>query len=77
MRCDVLTAKYYLAGGSARWMFDVSSSQLLSVCVVKPPALGTISVTSFGYHLCVGEGSHFLSRMNGKAVIVSQYIIYW
>lgn len=81
MREEVVAAKYHLAGGCARWMLQYSAEQLLS------PA-GTIQsienhVDRVSYHQVIEgfngdrsitEVNHLLSRIDSRAVIVSQYV---
>jgi hypothetical protein len=81
MRDDVVAAKYHLAGGCARWMFQYSAEQLLS------PAGNIESIDNhldrvsynqilkgFGGDRSVSEVNHLLSRIDDRAVIVSQYV---
>ena len=81
MRDEMVAAKYHLAGGCARWMFQYSAEQLLS------PAgdiqsidnhLDRVSyneiVSGFTGDRGITEVNHLLSRIDGRAVIVSQYV---
>lgn len=81
MRDEVVAAKYHLAGGCARWMFQYSVEQLLS------PAgdiqsidnhLDRVScnqiIAGFVGDRGITEVNHLLSRIDGRAVIVSQYV---
>jgi hypothetical protein len=80
-RGEVVAAKYHLAGGCARWMFQFSSEQLLS----PAGAIQSIEnhVDRVSYHQIIDgfsgdrsstEVNHLLSRIDSRAVIVSQYV---
>ena len=80
MRGEVAAAKYHLAGSCARWMFQFPAEQLLS-----QDGAGSIEThiarsskeqvdSGFRGDRSVTEVNHLLSRIDGKVVIVSQYV---
>lgn len=82
LRTDIVTAKHHIAGGSARWMFDVSADTLLG------PDCGETSsiefhinrtsceniIAGFRHDRSKTEVNHMMTRIDGKAAIVSQYM---
>ena len=80
-RSEVVAAKYHLAGGCARWMFQYSVEQLLSPAGVIQSIDNHVDRVS--YHQVIAgfigdrsitEVNHLLSRIDNRAVIVSQYV---
>eukprot|EP01033_Poteriospumella_lacustris_P013706 gene13705-9817_t len=81
MRDEVVAAKHHLAGGSARWMFQFSTDQLLS----SDDGVGSINnllarltpvqmESGFYGDRSITEVNHMLTRIDGCPVIVSQYV---
>lgn len=81
LRDEVVTAKYHIAGGSARWMFQFSADQLLAPAGSMESIhshLDRVSqnqiVSGFIGDRSVTEVNHLLSRIDGRPTIVSQYV---
>jgi hypothetical protein len=78
-REDVVTAKYHIAGASARWMFQFSTDELLAKTSIASIAI-QLDRVSFdqivhGFRTsATNDGNTLMSRINDDPVIVSQYV---
>ena len=79
-RNEVVAAKYHLAGGCARWMFQYTADELLapdgSIESIENYVNSTEDevITGFSGDRGSTKVNHLMSRIDGKAVIVSQYV---
>jgi len=81
MRDEVVAAKYHVAGGCARWMFQFTAEELLSSAGAIHSIQNYVGrvfyneiVSSFHGDRRIAEVNHLLSRIDNRTVIVSQYV---
>ena len=81
LRDDIILAKHHIAGASARWMFDVSTDNLLASSSTAGSVEYHMSrakydhiVDGFTGDRSLTEVNHLLSRIDEKPVIVSRYV---
>jgi hypothetical protein len=75
MRAEVVSAKYHVAGGSARWMFQCSTDQLLSPAGEGESIVNHLNrVPEHHGARSVNNMSPVLTRIDHRAVFVSQYV---
>ena len=82
LRSEIVEAKHYLAGGSARWMFEYSAAELLEPIGTSPRSIvhhvrqaSRAEVEKgFGGDRSVSAVNHLLSRFGAASQIVSKYV---